>query len=248
MSYWRRLLVAARVGGWIAVFGIIAIPHLALSAIGKRHVIPPPFLGILARIAGVRVRVEGTPVPRALLLANHTSWLDILALAGVSRTVFVAQSGLSVHPVLKWLCDQNDTLFITRDRRGSVATQVAAVSDRLGRRRLTIFPESTTNDGTFLHPFRSSLLSAVERLPDGVPVQPVALDYADAAEIAWFGDEPGMDNFRRILSRTKPIHLTIRFHPPLEGAEIADRKAMAAAARERIADALGQQDQPPRPE
>src|SRR5690606_33267301 len=141
-------------------------------------------------------------------LANHLSWIDILALAGASRTAFVAHSGLSQNVALAWLCRQNDTLFITRDRRSSVAAQVAQVRERLGRHRLTIFPEATTGDGNGLLPFRSSLLSAAEGLAGEVPIQPVVLDYRDAAEIAWLDGEPGLDNFIKVMARTRPIRLT----------------------------------------
>lgn len=235
---WRWLLVSMRVASWVLVFAIIIIPHLIATLAGRRDLVPPPFLGALARLGGVRLDLEGYPRRGALLMANHLSWLDVLALAGASRTAFVAHSGLAMNPALKWLCEQNATLFITRDVRGSIGDQVAQVQERLGTRRLTIFPEATTGDGHELLPFRSSLLSAVEKLPSGVPVQPVALVYADAPAIAWVGDEPGMRNFLRVMSRTRPVRLTIRFLDPLAGEELANRKTMAAAAQKRIDGAL----------
>lgn len=217
---------------------LILVPlHVLVTPLWRRDVMPPLFLGIMGRFAGLRVRTEGTPHPGALLLANHVSWIDILALAGTSRAIFVAHSGLTVHGGLKWLCDQNDTVFITRDQRGSVAGQVEQVRGALGERPLVIFPEGTTGDGTALRPFKSSLLSAVETLAGEVPIQPVALDYAEAAEIAWFKDEPGMDNVRRILSRRR-VELTIRFLEPLSGEALTNRKAMTAAAQQAIASAL----------
>jgi len=211
--------------------------HVLAKLVGLRDLVPPIFLGFMARIAGVRVRTEGALRPGALLLANHESWLDVLALAGASQAIFVAHSGLSVHGGLRWLCDQNDTVFITREARGSVADQVAQVRAALGTRPVTIFPEGTTNDGTALLPFRSSLLAAVEPLAHEVPVQPVALDYADAPAIAWFDGEPGMTNVRKILRRRR-TDLTIRFLEPLEGEALANRKTMTTAAREAIERAL----------
>ena len=205
---------------------------------GQRDLLPPVFLGTMGRIAGLRVRTAGQPRPGALFLANHVSWLDILALAGASRARFVAHSGLTGHGGLKWLCEQNDTVFVTRHQRGSVAAQVEQVRAALGERPLAIFPEGTTNSGAALLPFKSSLLSAVEPLAHAVPVQPVALDYADAAEIAWHGAEPGMANVRRILARRRPVELTIHFLEPLAGAALADRKAMTAAAQAAVAEAL----------
>ena len=200
---------------------------------------PPLFLAVMGRAAGLRVRTEGKPEPGSLLIANHVSWLDVLALAGTSRARFVAHSGLTGHPALKWLCDQNDTVFVTRHQRGSVAEQVEQVRAALGERPVTIFPEGTTNDGTALLPFKSSLLSAVEPLAHEVPIQPVALDYQHAAEIAWFGDEPGMANVNRILARPGRVELTIRFLEPLAGEALSNRKTMTAAAQAAIEQALG---------
>ena len=58
------------------------------------------------------------------------------------------------------------------------------------------------------------------------------LDYgSEAADIAWVGEEHGLDNFKRILARARPVRLTIRFLPPLTGEALRDRKTMAAAAR-----------------
>jgi 1-acyl-sn-glycerol-3-phosphate acyltransferase len=226
---------------WLGValgFLIIVPFHVLVSLAGQRELMPPIFLRTMGRIAGLRVRTEGTPRTGALFLANHESWLDVLALAGASRATFVAHSGLTVHGGLKWLCDQNHTVFVARERRGSVAAQVEQVRAALGKQPLVIFPEGTTNDGTALLPFKSSLLSAVEPLAGTVPIQPVALDYEDAPNVAWFGNEPGLANVRRILARPGRVELTIRFLEPLAGEALTNRKTMTAAAQEAITRAL----------
>ena len=179
------------------------------------------------RTAGHRVK-HG-----AVFICNHVSWLDVPALAGASGAAFVAHDGLAAVPVLKWLCEMNDTVFVARHDRTSVAEQVAQVRAAIAQTSaLAVFPEGTTSDGTGLLPFKSSLLSALDPLPDGIAVQPVLLDYgADVPEIAWIGDEDGLDNFKRILARGRPIHLTLHFLAPLAGMALHDRKTMAAAAR-----------------
>jgi 1-acyl-sn-glycerol-3-phosphate acyltransferase len=217
---------------WAAV----VVPlHVVMRLLGQRWLVPPTFLCGIGWLAGLRFTVEGKPRRHALLLANHLSWLDIMALAAASRTVFVAHSGLAVSPALKWLCEQNGTIFIARQHRQTIADQVAQVRAALGEQRLTIFPEGTTSDGRELLPFKSALLSAVGQLPANVPVQPVALIYDEAEAIAWVGGEPGLSNASKVLARTRPVHLTLRFLPPLTGPALTDRKAMAAAAREAIA-------------
>lgn len=200
---------------------------------------PPIFLALIGRIAGLRIRTVGTPREGALYLANHESWIDVLALAGRTRAVFVGHSGLAEHSFMRWLGRQNETVFITRHVRGSVARQVEQVRQVLGRRPVVIFPEATTNDGVALLPFRSSLLSAVEPLAHDVPVQPVALEFEDVRDVGWYGDEPGLANVRRILSRPGRIDLTIHFLEPLSGEALADRKAMTSAAKAAIEHALG---------
>jgi 1-acyl-sn-glycerol-3-phosphate acyltransferase len=235
---WRWVLVVARVTGMLAWAAVVVPIHVLVSLAGKRSLVPPTFLCGIGWLAGLRFTVEGKPRRHALLLANHLSWLDIMALSATARTVFVAHSGLTASSMLKWLCEQNGTVFVARERRHTVTGQIAQVREAIGERRLTIFPEGTTNDGRDLLPFKSSLLSAVGQLPVGVPIQPVALVYDEAEAIAWVGAEPGLSNASRILARLRPVHLTLRFLPPLAGAALANRKAMAAAAREAIAGAL----------
>ena len=204
---------------------------------------PRRFLGGIALIAGVEVRVEGEQARRgAFFLANHVSWLDVPALAGASGAAFVAHDGLAAYPVLKWLCEMNDTVFVARHDRASVASQVAQVRAAIAESEaLAVFPEGTTSDGTGLLPFKSSLLSALDPVPDGIAVQPVLLDYgAEAADIAWVGEEHGLDNFKRILARARPLRLTVRFLPPLAGGALHDRKTIASAARSAMLAALHQ--------
>lgn len=208
---------------------------------------PRVFLGGIAWIAGVEVTLFGAQTQGrgglrgAFLLANHVSWIDIPAIAGATGSAFVAHDGLAAIGPLRWLCEMNDTIFVARHDRGSVGRQVeqvrAAIRDTGA---LTIFPEGTTSDSTDLLPFKSSLLSALDPIPAGIAVQPIWLDYgAEAADIAWIGEEPGLDNFLRILARVRPVALTLHFLPPLTGDALTNRKTLAAAAREAIVQAMG---------
>lgn len=224
--------------GWLA----FCIALYYLWRIARQHnPWPRIFLGGIAWIAGVDVAIAGAPVRRgAFLLANHVSWIDIPAIARASGAAFVAHDGLATVPVLHWLCRMNDTVFVARHDRASVANQVAQVREAIrDTGALAIFPEGTTSDGTTLLPFKSSLLSALDPLPPGIVVQPLWLDYgAESADIAWVGEEPGLDNFLRILARWRPITMTAHFLAPLTGDALTNRKTIAAAARATIARAM----------
>lgn len=233
------------VGGWLRVTIKLTATVLLLAAcvalyylarpLTRHNPIPRLFLAGFGAIAGMRLKISGEKVHRgAFLLANHVSWLDIPAIAATTGSAFVGHDGLASMPLLKWLCKMNDTVFVARHDRKSVARQVEDVRTAIrDTGALTIFPEGTTSDGTGLLPFKSSLLSALEPLPDGIAVQPVLLDFGpEAADIAWVGEEHGVDNFLRLLARRRPIQVTVHFLPVLSGAETASRKTIAQAARE----------------
>jgi lyso-ornithine lipid O-acyltransferase len=232
-----RMRIILRVLGMFAWL-IVCVPLYHLFHLFTRHnPVPRWFLAGINWLSGVALRVHGEKVHRgAFLLVNHVSWIDIPALAAITGAAFVGHDGLASMPVLKWLCAMNDTVFVARHDRTSVALQVEAVRTALSDTgALAVFPEGTTSDGTGLLPFKSSLLSALEPLPPGIAVQPVLLDYGpEAAEISWIGEEHGLHNFLRILARGRPLRLDVHFLPVLEGEALTNRKTIAAAGREAL--------------
>jgi 1-acyl-sn-glycerol-3-phosphate acyltransferase len=232
-------LVALRIALMIALLLVCAPFYYLWRLLGLGRFWPRVFLAGIGVISGLRVTIRGQPERGALLIANHVSWLDIPALARVTGTAFVAHSGLASVPLIRHLCKMNDTVFVARHDRASVAGQVEQVRVALADTgALAIFPEGTTSDGTSLLPFKSSLLSAAETLPEGAAVQPVLLAYQDATTIAWLGEEHGLVNFLKLLARIRPVRLTLQFLPPLTGDARRNRKAIAAAAQAAIAAAL----------
>jgi lyso-ornithine lipid O-acyltransferase len=229
---WARIVTRVLA---MAALLIACVPlYYFCRAFGLRNPLPRIFLGGISWIAGVELKVRGEMVHRgAFLLANHVTWMDIPAIAATTGSAFVGHDGLTTMPFLRWLCAMNDTVFVARYDPASVADQVAAVRAAIkDTGALTIFPEGTTSDGTGLLPFKSSLLSALDPVPPGIAIQPVLLDYGpDAADIAWVGDEHGLDNFKRIMARGRALVITLHFLPVLAGETLAGRKAMAAAAR-----------------
>lgn len=180
----------------------------------------------------------GQPLaPRTLILANHTSWLDILVLASATGTRFVSKAELRDHWLLRWLADQNDTIYIERQRR-EVLDQAAAIVRALAEPRpLALFPEGTTGDGMTLLPFRSALLAGLAPPPPGTDIRAVAIDYGEMqGALGWTDGEGGKDNALRLLGRRGSFVTTVRLLETVAAA--SDRKRMAAQAQAAIADAL----------
>ena len=172
-----------------------------------------------------------------MLVANHTSWLDILVLGGWANCAFVSKDDLG-HGLFHWLADQNATVYVKRTHRKGAKDQATAVAKALeADKPVTIFPEGTTGPGSHLLPFRSTLLEAANYAANDVQVRPVALNYGRAAsEIAWW-HEPGKDNILRILGRAGTLPVTVHLLRPL--VRSGNRKTLAAEARDAIAATLG---------
>jgi 1-acyl-sn-glycerol-3-phosphate acyltransferase len=183
------------------------------------------------RHKGARIR------PHTLLVSNHTSWLDILILAGATDCAFVSKDTLG-HPLIHWLADQNATVYVRRSHRKGAKDQAIALAKALkGEKPLTVFPEGTTGPGTHLLPFRSTLLEAANFAAKDVQIRPVAVDYGPAAsELGWW-HEPGNENVLRILGRRGTLPVSVDVLQPLDRS--LDRKQLAVKAREAIAARLG---------
>jgi lyso-ornithine lipid O-acyltransferase len=201
------------------------------------------FLRFSAWAAGVDIHITGPRILRDVLyLANHVSWLDILVLSGRTGCAFVARADMAPWPVIGWLASLNNSVYVQRNNRLDVGAQRDAIQAALSTHQaIALFPEGTTAAGSELLPFRSSLLAAVVPAPEGISIQPVAIDYGQIAdEIAWTDDESVGKNALRLLSRKGRLPVTLHFLAPLDHADFNDRKAIAAHSRAEIAEALGQ--------
>ncbi len=126
-----------------------------------------------------------------LFVSNHVSWLDILALGGAARSTFVSKAEVKTTPLVGWLADQNNTIYVQRDARRDIQDQASSLRAALARGRpVTLFPEGTTGPGDGLLPFRASLFQAIIPTPPNLQVQPVFLDYGEqSSDIAWLDPE-----------------------------------------------------------
>lgn len=227
-----------RIGAVILWFLFCAPVHIFTKLLFGRSPWPQWFLGVAAWIIGARVRITGPRIRRhTLLIANHTSWLDILIMGGATNCAFVSKDNLG-HGLLHWLADQNATVYVKRTHVKGAKDQAVAIAKSLEREKpVALFPEGTTGPGTHLLPFRSTLLEAANYAAKDVQIRPVVIDYGAArAEVGWW-EESGKDNVLRILGRRGSLPVTIDVLDPLDRG--GDRKQLAHEAREIIAQTLG---------
>jgi len=203
-----------------------------------RRTFPHRYHRMVAHLFGIRVRVIGTPPKSAtLLLANHSSWLDIVTFSAVAPLSFIAKSEVNDWPFFGTLARLQRTVFVTRARRSETGQARDAIAERLKEGDvLVLFPEGTSSDGNRVLPFKSALLGAAEAvLPDGgrVPVQPVSSAYVAREGIpmgrenrplyAWYGDMELVPHLWEAL-KSGPLDVVMQFHEPLPA---MDRKELA---------------------
>ncbi|WP_068862012.1 lysophospholipid acyltransferase family protein [Erythrobacter dokdonensis] len=236
---WLR--IALRTLALVLLIAVFVPLHFLYRTVAYGSPFPMLFLRFAARICGAKVEVIGTHLRRDVFyVANHVSWVDILALAGASGTAFVAKAELAQSPVVGWLASLNRTVFVKREHRMGVAEQINALKEALvDNWSVTVFPEGTTTDGQSLLPFKTSMLSVLEPPPPGVLVQPVVLDYGPVAEwIGWIGEEGGLNNAKRVLARKGSFRLRLYYLEPFSPEDFPGRKAIGMESRRRIEEAL----------
>lgn len=237
---WMRLFW--RVLGLALMAGISVPSHYLFQLLRLPSFWPRLFMTLAARICGARVGVKGVPLKRDVFyIANHVSWVDILAISSASGTAFVAKAELANAPIVGALAKMNRTVFVEREDRLGVADQINRLRDALADNwSVTVFPEGTTTDGVSLLPFKTPMLKVLEPPPPGVMVQPVLLWYGGATgyDIAWLGVESGRNNATRVLSRNGSFKVIVEFLEPFHPRDYPGRKAIAAESRRRIEEAL----------
>ncbi|MFC7527756.1 lysophospholipid acyltransferase family protein [Actinoplanes sp. GCM10030250] len=183
---------------------------------------------ILAAL-GVRLVWRGpAPRPGSLLVANHVSWLDIVALTSVLPMRLVAKSEVRTWPGIGATAGRAGSIFIDRSRPRSLPETVGEVAAALrAGRSVTVFPEGTTFCGTEYGQFRPALFQAA--VDAGAPVVPISIGY-DSTEAAFIGDDTLWGSVLRV-ARIRRLTVTVVTAPALRPAPGADRRALARAAQ-----------------
>ncbi|GAA1841465.1 lysophospholipid acyltransferase family protein [Asanoa iriomotensis] len=178
---------------------------------------------------GVRLRLRGRP-PRgkALVVANHVSWLDIVALLAVAPGRMLAKVEVKGWPLFGALAASGGTIFVDRARPKTLPDTVADVAAALRSGAVvTVFPEGTTGCGASVGTFRPAMFQAA--IDAGATIVPVTLRYG-GPEASFIGDETLWASVRRVLALPKPV-ASVSVAPALHPEPEASRRALARVAQ-----------------
>ncbi len=213
------------------------------------------YWGSLCWLIGMKVRVIGAPAHKTadgrpvIYVANHTSWLDILALGAQLDACFIAKAEVAGWPLIGWIARLGRTVFTSR-QRSKTAHERDAMRERLADGdNLILFPEGTSSDGSRVMAFRSAFLSLAEA-PTGSKgrpplVQPVSLVFDRLAGLptgratrplfAWYGDMELAPHAWGLLQYSG-LGATVLLHTPLNPEDFPSRKALSQATWQAVAD------------
>ena len=196
----------------------------------------------MLHVLGLQLRVHGSFRPGAkLIVANHISWLDIMAIHSVCPEArFVSKADVQGWPLIGRLVDAGGTLYIQREKRRDALRVVHEMAAALkAGDTVAVFPEGTTADGHALLPFHANLLQAA--IATATPIQPVALRFSDrdhaVSPAAQFVGETTLAQSFWMLAMGEDLVVDVTVLTA-QGSAHADRRALAEHLREQIGSTL----------
>ena len=210
-----------------------------------RRRIPTFYHGIVCRILGVRITTVGcrTDERPLLIVANHTSWLDISVITAVAPVVFVAKREVATWPIFGLLARLQRSVFVDRTRRHKTQDVNSEIAQRLtDGDAVLLFGEGTSSDGNRVLAFRTALIgSAQDAIVEAEHVKPVWIQPLSVAytamlglplgrqsrcRVAWYGGAALLPHLRRLIARGA-IDVVVSWGNPIAYDEFLDRKIVA---------------------
>ena len=202
----------------------------------------------LAWAAGLRVIVRGemSGDRPLLLVSNHISYLDILALSSSAPLTFTPKSEIRNWPIVNWLCLMGGCVFVDR-RRSQTKENLANLHQGLDAGKpLLLFAEGSTGNGKHLLPIRSSYFQLAETFDQPLTIQPILIRYErihnlpvdeiSRHRIAWVGDD---DLLPHVISlfQMGPVTVSVNFLSEIDVSDCNGRKDIAAKCDQILSDA-----------
>ena len=197
---------------------------------------------VMCMIVGVSVSVKGKNNLQnenaMLLVSNHLSYIDIIVVASVLPSLFVAKKEVQFWPLLGWLARMGGTIFVDRAVfRGGIAAANEVVKALQLNTNVHIFPEGTSSNGETVLQFKPSLFAA--SLIAKVPVLPLTIRYPSIDGklfseenrdiVCWYGNMEFTGHFLRML-QCKKIEALVTIHQPIIPSTFSTPQSLAFQA------------------
>lgn len=189
----------------------------------------------ILRVFNVGVRTTGALPHAGLLVSNHLTYLDIIAIGSLMPTVFVSKAEVKNWPVFGWCAQRGGTLFIDRTRRTDVSRISREIQEVLNTGQVVVlFPEGTSSNGHEVLPLKSSLLEPVCASNHPLSVAHISYELDQGSvenDVCYWGGMTFLPHVVRLMT-LKNIRAQIRFVPVVNRA--SDRKDLARQLHKEI--------------
>lgn len=211
------------------------------------NAVPMLFHKLGAAFIGLKVTVIGEPVQNrpVLIVSNHISWTDIIAVGSTTPVTFVAKKEIEKWFFVSFMAALQRTLYVDRNRRSDAKRTTQEMAQRMADGgAVLLFAEGQSDIGTHVLPFRSALVGAAQQAmmeagATEVLIQPLTISYTrlqglpvsrnERSLIAWIKSKSVKQNIKEILSGGVK-EVTLAFGTPMPLTQGADRKAVTKAA------------------
>ena len=196
--------IMAGLGGWYGIKRVTKISRIWGWGISK--------------IIGMKIKVYGDPgkVEGGLIVANHQSYLDIIAHATVFKIRFAPKVEIASWPLLGWVLGISRPIWVDRKSKQSSHKTLTEYRETLEHGiNLIVYPEGTSSDGTGILPFKSTPFEAVSS--GNFKICPVLIRYLQKPgepTLCWYGDMTLPPHCWQILGRSS-INVEIHVLDPL---------------------------------
>ena len=209
------------------------------------NIMPRLFYKFLAIFFGIKVKVYGKAEKKypTLLVANHISWRDIIAIGSVAKISFIAKSEIKNWPLVGFLASLQKTIFVARTKRTDTKRTSEEMAKRLeGGGALVLFAEGGTGSGTHIRAFRSALVGSIFGVmreagkksgAKKMILQPLTIAYTkvqglpvsriERSKLAWDKSASMGENISQILN-PNIIEVSVKFGEPIIPKANDDRK------------------------
>lgn len=196
------------------------------------------------RAIGIDLVASGGEVPTRgsrgmLLVANHVSWVDAIAIHALMPCGFLAKDSLRGWPIVGNLIARTGGVFVQRGNPFDLQRALDAIDAALEEgRSICVFPEGTTTDGSGVLPFFTLVFElAAQRGADVVPIGVRYLQAGAPSRIpAWVGDEAFLPSLFRIAAAGE-LAVEVIVGDRLD--RVPERQLAAERARHAVAGLLG---------
>jgi 1-acyl-sn-glycerol-3-phosphate acyltransferase len=227
--------------------GIILILPLSPVAQRRRQARMASFIA-RSFLKMIRVKVElNIPVgkPRSkgrLLVANHVSTLDVIAILAESPTLFTTSVEIEKTPVLGFWTRCAGTLYVERRHRDRLPEDIEKIRRVLEEGfDVVVFPEGTSTNGSELKRFKQGLFNSA--LAAGADVVPICIQYRSLGDepitasnrdrLFYYGDHQIQDHLSQIFTN-EIARIELKVLPAIAASGFESSIDLANHAREQI--------------